>query len=78
MISDVQSQTDVITASASRDRENRREDLETPGRAGTDFDAGLPAPVVVGREATGSRGWCLQLLGELGVTYRVGDQDARA
>ena len=43
-----------------------------------EFYAGLPAPVVVGREATGSMGWCLQLLGELGVTYRVGDQDARA
>ncbi|HZA34505.1 MAG TPA: IS110 family transposase [Vicinamibacterales bacterium] len=37
-----------------------------------EFYAGLPAPVVVGLEATGSMGWFLQLLHELGVTYRVG------
>src|SRR5215204_4549492 len=37
-----------------------------------EFYAGLPAPVVVGLEATGSRGWFLRLLDELGVTYRVG------
>ena len=37
-----------------------------------EFYAGLPAPVVVGLEATGSMGWFLQLLDELGVTYRVG------
>jgi hypothetical protein len=37
-----------------------------------EFYAGLPARVVVGLEATGSMGWFLQLLDELGVTYRVG------
>jgi transposase len=37
-----------------------------------EFYAGLPAPVVVWLEATGSMGWFLQLLDELGVTYRVG------
>ena len=31
-----------------------------------EFYAGLPAPVVVGLEATGSMGWFLQLLDELG------------
>jgi transposase len=36
------------------------------------FDAGLPAPVVVGIEATGSMGWFLRLLEELGITCRVG------
>jgi transposase len=42
--------------------------------AGTvrEFYAALPAPVVVGLEATGSMGWFLQLLDELGITYRVG------
>src|SRR4026207_353378 len=37
-----------------------------------EFYAALPAPVVVGLEATGSMGWFLQLLDELGITYRVG------
>src|ERR1700730_13739167 len=36
------------------------------------FYAALPAPVVVGLEATGSMGWFLQLLDDLGITYRVG------
>src|SRR6266849_9168787 len=42
--------------------------------AGTvrEFYAALPAPVVVGLEATGSMGWFLQLLDELAITYRVG------
>ena len=42
--------------------------------AGTvrEFYAALPAPVVVGLEATGSMGWFLQLLDELEITYRVG------
>src|SRR5947209_6026510 len=37
-----------------------------------EFYAALPAPVVVGLEATGSMGWFLQLLDELAITYRVG------
>jgi transposase len=37
-----------------------------------DFYAALPPPVVVGLEATGSMGWFLQLLDELGITYYVG------
>jgi transposase len=37
-----------------------------------EFYAALPAPVVVGLEATGSMGWFLQLLDELEITYRVG------
>jgi len=36
------------------------------------FYGALPRPVVVGLEATGSMGWFLQLLDELGITYRVG------
>jgi hypothetical protein len=42
--------------------------------AGTvrEFYAGLAPPVVVGLEATGSMGWFLQLLDELGITYCVG------
>jgi hypothetical protein len=37
-----------------------------------EFYAALEAPVVVGLEATGSMGWFLQLLDELGITYRGG------
>src|SRR5262249_47040177 len=37
------------------------------------FYAALPRPVVVGIEATGSMGWFLRLLEELGIAYRVGD-----
>jgi len=37
-----------------------------------EFYAALPAPVVVGIEATGSMGWFLQLMEELGITCRVG------
>jgi transposase len=36
------------------------------------FYGALPRPVVVGLEATGSMGWFLHLLDELGITYRVG------
>jgi transposase len=36
------------------------------------FYAGLRAPVVVGIEATGSMGWFLHLMDELGITCRVG------
>src|SRR5262245_8491391 len=38
-----------------------------------DFYASLPAPIVVGIEATGSMGWFLRLMEELGVTCQVGD-----
>ena len=37
-----------------------------------DFYAGLPPPVVVGIEATGSMGWFLRLMEELGITCHVG------
>ena len=36
------------------------------------FYAGLPPPVVVGLEATGSMWWFLQLLEELDIAYRAG------
>jgi transposase len=36
------------------------------------FYGALPAPVTVGIEATGSMGWFLQMLDELGITYQVG------
>jgi transposase len=37
-----------------------------------EFYAGLPKPVLVGLEATGSMHWFLRLLEELGVEFRVG------
>ena len=37
-----------------------------------DFYAALPPPVVVGLEATGSMGWFVALMEELGITYHVG------
>ena len=37
-----------------------------------DFYRALPAPVVVGIEATGTMGWFLQLMDELGIACRVG------
>ena len=43
------------------------------GTAVRDFYAGLPSPIVVGIEATGSMGWFLQMMAELGITCRVGD-----
>jgi transposase len=47
--------------------------LKHDGTTVRDFYAGLPPPVVVGIEATGSMGWFLRLMEELGVTCRVGD-----
>jgi transposase len=47
--------------------------LKHEGTAVRDFYAGLPPPVVVGIEATGSMGWFLQLMAELGISCRVGD-----
>ena len=41
------------------------------GTAVRDFYAGLPPPIVVGIEATGSMGWFLQMMGDLGITCRV-------
>jgi transposase len=38
-----------------------------------EFYAGLPRPVVVGIEATGSMGWFLRLMAELEITCHVGD-----
>jgi transposase len=38
-----------------------------------DFFASLPPPVVVGIEATGSMGWFLRVMEELGITCKVGD-----
>jgi transposase len=37
-----------------------------------EFYAGLRPPVVVGIEATGSMGWFLRLMDELGITCHVG------
>ena len=37
-----------------------------------EFYGALSRPVVVGLEATGSMGWFLRLMDDLGVTYRVG------
>ena len=37
-----------------------------------EFYAALPRPVIVGIEATGSMGWFLTLMEEIGVTCRVG------
>src|SRR5256885_16651199 len=42
------------------------------GEAVREFYAGLPKPVLVGLEATGSMVWFLRLLGELGIEDRVG------
>ncbi len=42
------------------------------GNAVREFYAGLPRPVVVGIEATGSMGWFLRLLADLEITCRVG------
>jgi transposase len=47
--------------------------LTHEGTTVRDFYAGLPPPIVVGIEATGSMGWFLRLMEELGVTYWVGD-----
>jgi transposase len=47
--------------------------LTHDGTTVRDFYAGLPPPVVVGMEATGSRGGFLRLMEELGITCQVGD-----
>jgi transposase len=47
--------------------------LKHDGPAVREFYAGLTPPVVVGIEATGSMGWFLRLMEELGVTCQVGD-----
>src|ERR1700740_3594854 len=47
--------------------------LRHDGTTVRDFYAALPPPVVVGIEATGSMGWFLRLMEELGVTCAVGD-----
>jgi transposase len=46
--------------------------LKHEGSIIRDFYAGLPRPVVVGIEATGSMGWFLALLDELSITCHVG------
>jgi transposase len=46
--------------------------LKHDGEAVRNFYASLEAPVVVGIEATGSMGWFLQLLDELGISCHVG------
>jgi transposase len=47
--------------------------LPHEGTTVRDFYAGLPPPVGVGIEATGSMGWFLRVMEELGVTCYVGD-----
>ena len=37
------------------------------------FYAGLPPPILVGIEATGSMGWFVRLMDDLGITCQVGD-----
>src|SRR5688572_7754983 len=46
--------------------------LTHEGGAVRAFYASIPPPVVVGIEATGSMGWFLRLLEELGIPCRVG------
>lgn len=46
--------------------------LPHEGEAVRKFYAGLPKPVLVGLEATGSMQWFLQLLEELSIEFRVG------
>jgi transposase len=47
--------------------------LKHEGTTVRDFYAGLRPPIVVGIEATGSMGWFVQLMADLGITCRVGD-----
>ena len=47
--------------------------LRHEGTTVRDFYASLPPPIVVGIEATGSMGWFLQMMAELGITCCVGD-----
>jgi transposase len=46
--------------------------LKHEGEAVREFYASIPPPVVVGIEATGSRGWFLRLMEELAIECRVG------
>jgi transposase len=46
--------------------------LKHDGEAVREFYRSLPAPVVVGIEATGSMGWFLRLMDELGIDCQVG------
>jgi transposase len=46
--------------------------LSHEGQQVREFYAGLPKPVLVGVEATGSLHWFLRLLEELGIEFRVG------
>jgi transposase len=46
--------------------------LNHDGEAVREFYAAIPKPAVVGIEATGSMGWFVRLMEELGVTCRVG------
>jgi transposase len=46
--------------------------LSHEGEAVREFYAGLPKPVLVGLEATGSMQWFLQLLEELSIEFRIG------
>src|SRR5437763_6342557 len=50
--------------------------LKHEGEAVREFYASLPAPVVVGIEATGSMGWFLRLMEELAIQCRVGHPTA--
>jgi len=50
--------------------------LTHDGDAVRDFYASLKLPVIVGIEATGSMGWFLELMEELGITCRVGHPTA--
>ena len=49
---------------------NRR--LSHDGETVREFYAAIPKPAVVGIEATGSMGWFVRLMEELGMTCRVG------
>ena len=46
--------------------------LKHEGETVREFYGSLPPPVLVGIEATGSMGWFLRLMEELGITYQVG------
>jgi transposase len=50
--------------------------LKHEGELVRDFYGSLPAPVVVGIEATGSMGWFLRLMEELAIECRVGHPSA--
>src|SRR2546428_3167260 len=50
--------------------------LTHEGETIREFYAALPAPVVVGIEATGSMGWFLRLMEELAIECRVGHPTA--